>query len=84
MAALVTSVPIPCEILYTEEFYEEPSLSVFTDHEDTYIEIHGTEDTVRIFLTLGELGALIDALSAAEGAIEEVTDGDAGDPGVGV
>lgn len=77
-------MPITCEIQYTEEFHEAPSLSVFVDHDDTYIEVHGLDETVRIFLTLEELGLLIDALSVVEEFIaEEDNDGDIGDPGVG-
>jgi hypothetical protein len=83
MAAWAINGAIPCEIQYIEEFHEEPSLSVFVDHEDTFVEVHGLDETVRIFLTLGELGALIDALTGAEEFITEDNDGDTGDPGVG-
>lgn len=82
MARWAINGPIPCEITYTDEYHEGPSVSVFVDG-DAYIEIHGTEETTRLFFSLEELGALIGALEGAEEFITEDDDGDTDCDGVG-
>ena len=83
MATWAINGPVPCEVVYTEEYHEEPTLSVFVEDEGAFIEVHGLDESVRIYLTLDHLGPLTDALDGAWQFLTEADDGDTDSDGVG-